>query len=136
MGKYMFTTRHIVGRVWKIVFPEQDTYIYNNQEGERTVVTILRRVQEGRAYLGIDFWYSHFYLVGEYGLPDFYKVTSYDEVADIHDEPKEVILVTEPEAVTTVKICKGVTSSTPTETTTYTTYMPTTYTTETTTETT
>ena len=65
----------LTGRVWKIVFPEQDTYIYNNQEGERTVVTILRRVQEGRAYLGIDFWYSHFYLVGEYGLPDFYKVT-------------------------------------------------------------
>jgi hypothetical protein len=60
--KFMFTTRHIVGRVWRIVFPEQDTYIYTNAEGVNTIVTIFRRVQQGRRYFGIDFYYSHYYL--------------------------------------------------------------------------
>merc|ERR1712032_1709572 len=75
--KYMFTQRHIVGRVWRIVFPEQDSYIYNNDDGTRNVVTVLRRVQNGRRYLGIDFWYSHYYLVGYYGIPDFYKLVKF-----------------------------------------------------------
>ena len=64
------------GRVWKSVFPEQDTYIYREEEKEQTaVITILRRVLEGRDYFGIDFYYSHYYLVGEIGIPDFFEVT-------------------------------------------------------------
>ena len=62
------------GRVWRIVFPEEDSYVINNGDGSRKVVTVLRRVQNGRRYLGIDFWYSHYYLVGRYGIPDFYKL--------------------------------------------------------------
>ena len=73
--KFAIKTFSFTGRVWSIVFPEQDTYIYRNEDKERVVVTILRRVQEGRRYLGIDFWYSHYYIVGRYGIPDFYKVT-------------------------------------------------------------
>jgi len=98
--QYMFTTRHIVGRVWRIVFPEQDTYIYNNVDGTRSVLTVLRRVQNGRRYLGIDFWYSHYYLVGRYGIPDFYKLVAYTGIEDVHALNKPVILVTEPRATT------------------------------------
>ena len=70
----IFFVHCFAGRVWSIVFPEQDTYIYGNGDGTRNVVTVLRRVQNGRRYLGIDFWYSHYYLVGRYGIPDFYKL--------------------------------------------------------------
>ena len=63
------------GRVWADVFPEQNTYIYQNEDGYRTVVTIIRRVQNGRKFLGIDLRYSHYYIVGVYGIPDLYKLT-------------------------------------------------------------
>ena len=65
---------YLTGRVWKTVFLEQDTYIYTAVDGFRTVVAILRRVEEGRKNFGIDFWYSHYYIVGSYGIPDFYKL--------------------------------------------------------------
>ena len=74
------------GRVWRIVFPEQDTYIYNNVDGTRSVTTVLRRVQAGRRYFGIDFYYSHYYLVGRYGIPDFYKL----EVRSFHFKSKNI----------------------------------------------
>ena len=71
----MFTRKHIVGRVWSIVFPLHDTYIYKGADGKLQILTILKKVKKGRRYLGIDFWYSHYYFVGRYGIPDFYKVT-------------------------------------------------------------
>ena len=70
----IFLLISLPGRVWSVVFPKQDTYIYTNINGTRTVVTILRQVQAGRQYLGIDFYYSHYYITGEYGIPDLYKV--------------------------------------------------------------
>merc|ERR1711934_1140600 len=106
-------------------FPEQDTYIYRNGDGTRNVVTVLRRVQNGRRYLGIDFWYSHYYLVGRYGIPDFYKLEKYSDKDDIHKEDKPVILVTKPRARTCYVTCH-VTTETTTPTTTYTTTTPTT----------
>merc|ERR1711934_100461 len=94
--KYMFTQRHIVGRVWRIVFPEQDSYIYNNDDGTRNVVTVLRRVQNGRRYLGIDFWYSHYYLGGYYGIPDFYKLVKFPGLTEVHEEKnRPAVMVTD-----------------------------------------
>merc|ERR1712010_269676 len=123
--KYMFTQRHIVGRVWRIVFPEQDSYIYNNDDGTRNVVTVLRRVQNGRRYLGIDFWYSHYYLVGYYGIPDFYKLVKFPGLTEVHEEKnRPAVMVTDRSKDTYYIECRVETtpSTTPTTyTTTYTT---------------
>merc|ERR1712121_302616 len=128
---YMFTTRHIVGRVWRIVFPEEDSYVINNGDGSRKVVTVLRRVQNGRRYLGIYFWYSHYYLVGRYGIPDFYKLVSFSGLNDVHNENKPAVLVTNARSSTYYIKCVVTPTTTPTTTytTTPTTPYPTTYTT-------
>merc|ERR1712121_449290 len=62
--RQMFTQGHIVGRVWSRIFPEQDTYVFRTN-GMRMVVTILRRVMPGRQYFAVDFYYSHYYIVGK-----------------------------------------------------------------------
>merc|ERR1712121_12159 len=129
---YMFTTIHMVGRVWRIGFPEEDSYVINNGDGSRKVVTVLRRVQNGRRYLGIDFWYSHYYLVGRYGIPDFYKLVSFSGLNDVHNENKPAVLVTNARSSTYYIKCvvtPTTTYTTTPTTTTYTTTPTTTYTT-------
>ena len=60
--------------MWKQVFPQHETYVYKADDGTTRVVTILRAIQPGRKYLGLDFKYSAYYITGSFNMPDFYKV--------------------------------------------------------------
>ena len=56
------------------MFPEQDTYIINNGDGTKHIVTVFRRVKRNRFYFGVDFYYSHKHLSGKRGIPRLFKV--------------------------------------------------------------
>merc|ERR1712121_140594 len=122
--QHILTTRHVVGRVWSTVFPQQDTYIYNSEKGDVTVITLIRVAQKGRTVFGMDLWYPHYSFVGRYGIPDFYKVMPFTDVNDIHSRQWEAVLVANRRSTVTIKKCAEPKSTT----------TPTTYTTTPTTE--
>merc|ERR1712121_350937 len=109
----------------------------NSKKGDVTVITLIRVAQKGRTVFGMDLWYPHYYFVGRYGIPDFYKVMPFEDVNDIHSRQWEAVLVANRRSSVTIKKCaepKPTTTYTTTPTTTYTTTYTTPYTRSPTTE--
>merc|ERR1712121_203697 len=103
-----------------------------SEKGDVTVITLIRVAQKGRTVFGMDLWYPHYYFVGRYGIPDFYKVMPFEDVNDIHSKQWEAVLVANRRSSVTIKKCADPKTTTPT--TTYTTTYTTPYTRSPTTE--
>merc|ERR1712121_490928 len=93
-----------------------------SEKGDVTVITLIRVAQKGRTVFGMDLWYPHYYFVGRYGIPDFYKVMPFEDVNDIHSRQWEAVLVANRRSSVTIKKCAEPQTTTPT--TTYTTTTP------------